>query len=506
IAEAILPRGIYLVVEHADARIASPAAPFVVSIPMAHPGQEDDPDTIGVDETIEQGTPNYNVHVYPKNESIQIDKSVGAEDDMGEMIEGETGFEEIRTDHRSYNLEEDFPWFIDVSVPTEIYIPYGDSNGNFAEDAGETFDEALQDQDGNIKFKITDVLESELTFIEPVLPNVLTDVVKLYSIDAINALEHDDSKALGAAHYLVTFNAATNTLDVELTPAGRYYIYNENNDGDGDFIKFLRVVFQTEINATAPMHTPIYNNATLDFTNRFGGRWDPYANGGAGAFVPITVEVDADKRPEVHTGQLQIIKTNDETGTALEYIAGAKFKIATSEANAKAGVFIGDDDGDFEAETAAEPVNPGDLPKGYAVIKGLAYGQAGDLADEDSLPTEYWLVETKAPAGYNLLLDPIKVTVAKGPAPDYKIIPVDAAGGTGVVGNADDPDPVTGIGDGKLDDNDYLLSVTVVNSDEFTLPLTGGMGTLLFTVGGIVLIGLAIILFVATKKKKNSAK
>jgi len=48
---------------------------------------------------------------------------------------------------------------------------------------------------------------------------------------------------------------------------------------------------------------------------------------------------------------------------------------------------------------------------------------------------------------------------------------------------------------------------TIADSNKFTLPKTGGMGTILFTVGGIALIGLAVILFVtAARRRKNGAQ
>lgn len=56
-----------------------------------------------------------------------------------------------------------------------------------------------------------------------------------------------------------------------------------------------------------------------------------------------------------------------------------------------------------------------------------------------------------------------------------------------------------------------LLAVLVVfaaaataMASEYTLPDTGGMGTLLFTIGGTVLVGLALIVILIPKKKKDS--
>ncbi|MBU5584735.1 LPXTG cell wall anchor domain-containing protein, partial [Enterococcus sp. S181_ASV_20] len=76
----------------------------------------------------------------------------------------------------------------------------------------------------------------------------------------------------------------------------------------------------------------------------------------------------------------------------------------------------------------------------------------------------YWVVETKAPKDYNLLGSPVKVTFKSGLA-------------------------------------DFVLSETVINKKGFTLPNTGGIGTMLLVVVGIVLIGLAVILTMNKNKK-----
>ena len=76
----------------------------------------------------------------------------------------------------------------------------------------------------------------------------------------------------------------------------------------------------------------------------------------------------------------------------------------------------------------------------------------------------YYIEETKAPSGYNLLQDPVKASF-------------------------DD------------EDTNHVVVKDIVNKKGFTLPNTGGVGTLLLVVFGIVLIGLAIILTMNKKKK-----
>ncbi len=102
--------------------------------------------------------------------------------------------------------------------------------------------------------------------------------------------------------------------------------------------------------------------------------------------------------------------------------------------------------------------------KGKIEIKGL---------DSDT----YYLEETKAPAGYNLLKDPVTVIIND---------------------------------EGKVNPNNEGIGLTqntveVENKSGSVLPSTGGMGTTLFyVIGGILVVGAAILL--VAKKRMNAEK
>lgn len=92
---------------------------------------------------------------------------------------------------------------------------------------------------------------------------------------------------------------------------------------------------------------------------------------------------------------------------------------------------------------------------------------------------EYYLVETKAPDGYNLLTDAIHFTV----------------GGTGITLNANN----------FAAENGYTL--TVSNSAGHQLPNTGGSGTTLFTLGGLaILAGCLMTGYSMRRKQKGGFK
>lgn len=171
------------------------------------------------------------------------------------------------------------------------------------------------------------------------------------------------------------------------------------------------------------------NTAVLEYTNKVSVDGDEEDK---------TTTTDTAK---VVTGGVKIHKV-DASNVALQ---GAKFKIATTEANAKAGVFVKDESGaDVETTSTAE---------GYAAINGLAY-------NDDETARDYWLVETQAPTyeengetkAYTLLDKPLKVSIS----------------GTS-----------------------HTVDVTVVNKKPYNLPLTGGMGTVLFLIAGVTILVIA---------------
>lgn len=162
-------------------------------------------------------------------------------------------------------------------------------------------------------------------------------------------------------------------------------------------------------------------------------------------------KADVDEPADVHTGGLKIKKV-DTAGNAL---AGAIFKIATSEENAKSGIFVKIDGVEITAISGED---------GLALFEGLAYGTAEQ--DKDNQSTNYWLVETVAPSGYNLLSSPVEVTIDK---------------------------------DSYTTDN----PIEIQNKKGILLPLTGGIGTIIFTVIGVSFMGIAIIIFIKRDKKED---
>ena len=127
-------------------------------------------------------------------------------------------------------------------------------------------------------------------------------------------------------------------------------------------------------------------------------------------------------------------------------------------------------------------------------------GKAG-IACESGLPAgEYKLVETKTVDGYNLLTEPVdaklnlayetKWTTKTEYDKDGKLIGRDAHTQTYKYTDAEgDVTPGT--------------TLTIVNRKGFTLPVTGGFGTLLFSGIGVLLVLAGVCVLFSMKKKNN---
>ncbi len=115
------------------------------------------------------------------------------------------------------------------------------------------------------------------------------------------------------------------------------------------------------------------------------------------------------------------------------------------------------------------------IEAGNPVIKGL----------DDSV--NYYLYETKSPAGYNLLSEPVSFRIAA----EYN-----TDGSALSAGN-----PTVTIGNGEPS---TTLSTNVVNQAGTLLPSTGGMGTTVFYVLGAVLVVGAGVLLVTKKRMSRN--
>ena len=124
--------------------------------------------------------------------------------------------------------------------------------------------------------------------------------------------------------------------------------------------------------------------------------------------------------------------------------------------------------------------------KGQLTFKGLSNGT-------------YYLVETKTNAGYNLLSKPVEVKLTISHVTSWT---EDAWNEDGKVFNKHSVNTTTFTGTGWNDNK--FDTTTVINRKGFTLPRTGGFGTLLFSCIGALLVVGGVGVLMSTKKKKGN--
>ena len=145
--------------------------------------------------------------------------------------------------------------------------------------------------------------------------------------------------------------------------------------------------------------------------------------------------------------------TDTEDNPPKVYTGGIKFlKTSINRSTTLAGAEFDLYDSNNNKLNAEKLVSGAD---GTFEVKGLKNGN-------------YYLIETKAPEGHELRTEKLEFEVTKG----------------------------------SYNDADYLYEIKNIPTSK--LPLTGGMGTAIFTVVGLSLIGLAVVLFVVSKKSKKA--
>ena len=194
--------------------------------------------------------------------------------------------------------------------------------------------------------------------------------------------------------------------------------------------------------ATTAVNTKETNTVTFDYSNY------PYV---ANSHKQKTDTVD------VTTFAIKIDKYVD--GEETNKLAGAKFDLYRTVYPGETGVTIP-----------------------HTSIQGIKL-EGDKVTDADGVATfekyeangtnyDYYLVETQAPSGYNLLADAVKV-------------------------NFTDTEVATTAG---------IYTVQVPNKSGIQLPITGGTGTVIFTIIGIALMVGAVVLFVVSRKKAKESK
>jgi len=117
---------------------------------------------------------------------------------------------------------------------------------------------------------------------------------------------------------------------------------------------------------------------------------------------------------------------------------------------------------------------------GHIVVKGL---------EDDA----YSLTETATDKGYVLLKDAVKIVIKTAENGQCEKCGTKLLTASATVNGKD----VT------MTDGNAIVPLTVINNPGFDLPKTGGYGTWMFTIGGVVLLGAAAFIVIRSRKHKN---
>lgn len=165
---------------------------------------------------------------------------------------------------------------------------------------------------------------------------------------------------------------------------------------------------------------------------------------------------------KTYTYQFDLVKTKTDN-TVLD---SAEFKLYDAKTNGNEIALIDEGNGVYRVATAAEKAADdfvsATIKAGKVTIKGLDSGT-------------YYLEETKAPAGYNVLAERVEVKI------DHANLTATVEGDTYVSGG-----------------------VQVINQTGAELPSTGGIGTTIFYVVGGLLVVAAGVLLVTRKRMSKS--
>lgn len=404
--------GAYLVSETGTPEGMEPTAPFLITVPLTDPNNSD--------EWL------YDVHAYPKRDVAPpaVDKSV--------------------QDAPSISVGDQLTWTIDAALPDLSTLS---------------------------KFSIVDNLDSRLDYVSPTRATLVDAAGNPVSGVTLTAQDY---------RVLVNDDADVSTtggpvVKVEFTDQGLAKLAaNRKSDAGAHQV---RVTIKTTVNSVGDIQ-----NVAVVFPNNAAPEWtpgepteivpptdpdfpdNPSNPGGVPDFpdnpgVPVT--------PPVMTkwGNYSFQKT-DENGEALK---GAQFQVFASKADAEAGTNPISFDGVSTLEVDAQ---------GQLHLNGLRhsdYVNGKQVSPGDEGYRSYFLVEVKAPEGFELLAEPIEFVVNDASTDEIGALAVDQN------------------------------VVNVTSNGGFELPLTGGAGTAaIYIAGALVVVG-GIVLILRARRRPTEA-
>lgn len=532
-----LALGLYLVVEtKAPDKVTSPADPFLVSVLMTRIADNDT--TNKLTDWI------YDVHVYPKNSTtygqVTIEKKGYTGGGTGVALEGVqfklqkqngadwTDITANDSNGSTYNLTTDINGKITIAGLSQgEYRIFEDAYSNTSANKGYILDAEYHtftvQKDG--KIQVDGNVSANATI---QVANHRPDMKK----EVYNGTEWKQDAQYGVGDtvpYKITIEVPKNidklsTFTVTDTPTGltdnvssievkddttdltKNTHYTVADNGNGFTITFT----PAEMAAYAGEKLVITYTATVSNDAVVGGKGNSN-----NAKLTYTNKINTHDSPAAPS-------TNTIEDSAVMYSFGIKVvKTAENGTTALPGVVF---DLYREAKTGETPIVNAetlkkaglDITKKWILVKsGLTTNANGiiDTSDSNNATNythglangDYYLVETKTVDGYNLLTKPVKVKLDVTATTTWQKTNVYDASGNLVKHGTVTKTTFTHTSNNGDATKTELAVAKVVNRKGFTLPVTGGFGTLLFSGIGVLLVLAGVGVLFSLKKKSNRA-
>lgn len=269
--------------------------------------------------------------------------------------------------------------------------------------------------------------------------------------------------------------------ETSLTKDTNYTISKDTTNGKGFKISFktttmadyagkqLVITYNAKLLDSAVTSTdPNTNSAKLEYSNKIL----PDTDDGSNPNKPGEPGKDSiEDNAIVYTFSVKIDKrANSATGAPLSGVIFDLYKYAGSESN----------------PTEAELKTNGKL-----IANGLKTGTDGTITKSGLANGIYYLVETKTVAKYNLLKAPVRVELSIAYTTTTKTEHYTTKNGVKTLVKHE-VDTTT---------STVTHTETIINKKGFTLPITGGMGTIAITALGVALAFAGVLIIGASRKK-----
>lgn len=292
-------------------------------------------------------------------------------------------------------------------------------------------------------YKIHDELSTGLDFVNDAKGTALG--AGATTVNVTVAFTDNSVTAAGTTPTVATLDTANNRkMSLDLSEWVRA---NQTNKG-----KEFTVTYYAKVNKDAVVTEK--NNAQLEYGNN-----------------PTDTTTTTPSEAKTPTYPLDILKTKKDSTVKL---AGAKFSLYTTEADAKNGtnpIKVTGGNGNYVVDSTSATTEFESVEniegKGYNLrVNGLAEGT-------------YYLVETKAPDGYNKLTAPVVIKITKSTDTDVNNWTISK--------------------DGTVE-TDKIIDIA--NSTGSLLPSTGGRGAIAFAVIAALLVFGVVVSFIRDKRKE----